>query len=424
MMAQRESPKAQGNFIKEVKNLAKYHVGVDISKRKHKACIRDLTQDSYSGVFSFNVDCQGFRKFLNTLEKLSSNKDDFLIGIEATGNYGVTLAYFFLSHEYKVVEINPYRASQFRKAEGKKAKTDRIDARSLAAILSLDNHKPLSIPDPILDNLKEFTRFRADLVKERASMLNQLHETLTTLFPEFNRVFRQLNSASSLALLTDFPGPEYIIRGGEEKVARCLSNASPGRMGKGMARTIIEAAQNTIGVLQKQLSLGIKLSILGERFLNLQAAIDKVDKEIATLFRKLPYKPEDFPLGHVPSLATIVSEIGDIRRFPTLKQFLSHLGWCPQSFQTGNYQMEHPRMSHAGNKYIRRLIWMLSIVAIRILPQYRAYFERRVKEGKPKMHILVAVGRKLLSVFYAILKTGIPYDPNREENRHLALARH
>ena len=36
------------------------------------------------------------------------------------------------------------------------------------------------------------------------------------------------------------------------------------------------------------------------------------------------------------------------------------------------------------------------------------------------MLILVAVGRKLLSVFYAILKTGIPYDPNCEENRHLA----
>jgi transposase len=81
-------------------------------------------------------------------------------------------------------------------------------------------------------------------------------------------------------------------------------------------------------------------------------------------------------------------------------------------------------MSHAGNKYLRRLIWVFSIVAIRILPRYRAYFERRLNQGKPKMHILVAVGRKLLSTFYAILKKGIPYDPNWEENRHFALARH
>jgi hypothetical protein len=34
-----------------------------------------------------------------------------------------------------------------------------------------------------------------------------------------------------------------------------------------------------------------------------------------------------------------------------------------------------------------------------------------VEAGKAKMHVIVAVGRKLLSVFYAILKRGIPYDP-------------
>jgi hypothetical protein len=66
---------------------------------------------------------------------------------------------------------------------------------------------------------------------------------------------------------------------------------------------------------------------------------------------------------------------------------------------------------------------MLSISAIRTVPRYHAYFLRRVEAGKPKMHVIVAIGRKLLSVFYAILKTGIPYDPNWEVNRHLALAR-
>jgi len=80
-------------------------------------------------------------------------------------------------------------------------------------------------------------------------------------------------------------------------------------------------------------------------------------------------------------------------------------------------------MSHAGNKYVRRLIWMLSIVAVRAVPQYRAYFQRWVAQGKPKMNILVAVGRKLLSTFYAILKREVPYNPNWEVNCHFAPAR-
>ena len=404
--------------------MAKYHIGVDVSKRRHKACIRNLFQDSYSEVFSFDVNHQGFEKLLVTLEKLSQNKEDFIIGVEATGNYGVTLVYFLLSHGYKVVEINPYRANQFRKAEGKKAKSDRIDARSLATIISLENHKPLSLPDPVLDNLRELTRFRADMVKDRTSLVNQLHETLTTIFPELATIFSRLDSPTCLSLLIAYPGPGYISRAGEAKVAESLRIASRGRVGQTLVKGLVKVAQNSVGVLQKQPSLAIRVFILGERIGTLTGAIERVEKEIADLFHKLPYKPEDFLVGDITSLAALISEIEDINRFPTLKQFLSHFGWCPQSFQTGNYNREHPRMSHAGNKHVRRLIWMLSIVSVRTVPRYRAYFQRRVAEGKSKMHIIVAVGRKLLSAFYAILKKGIPFDPNWEVNCQFALVRH
>lgn len=403
--------------------LAKYHVGVDVGKDRHHVCIRDLSKDTYYKTLSTTNDRNGFMELVHSLEKLSEDKDDFLIGIEAC-SYGLNLSYFLMGEGFKLVEVNPFRASQFRKAQGRKAKTDRIDARSIAAILSLGNHKPLSIPDPILDNLRDLTRFRTDLIADRATMMIHLREALSVVFPEFDKVFRQLNSAGSLALLTAFPGPKHLIYAGEEKVAEALSLASPHRLGRGMARRIIEAAQNTVGVIQKQPALGIKISILAKRIASLRLTILDLDKQIETLFNSLPCKPQGFPVGRACTLATIVSEIGDIHRFPTLKKFLSHLGWCPQSFQTGNYSMEHPRMSHAGNKYIRRLIWMLSVLAIRMVPRYREYFVRRVSEGKAKMHILVAVGRKLLSALYAILKRGVPYDPNWEENSRLALARH
>lgn len=402
--------------------MTKYHVGVDVGKDKHHVSVRDLSRDAYCKTFSVTNDRSGFMEFVSSLESLSVDKYDFLIGIEAC-SYGLNLSYFLMGVGFKLVEVNPFRAGQFRKAQGKKAKTDRIDARTIAAILTLGNHKPLSIPDPILDNLRELTRFRAGLVRERAALLIHLREALSTLFPEYTKVFRQLDSAGSLALLLAFPGPEHLLGAGEEGIAATLSHASPHRMGKGMARRIMEAAQNTIGVIQKQPALGIKISILAKRILSLQSTIKELDEQITTLFNTLPYKPQDFPLGHVSSLAAIISEIGDIQRFPTLKKFLSYLGWCPQSFQTGNFRLEHPRMSHAGNRYVRQLIWMWSVLAIRILPRCREYFERRVREGKAKMHILVAVGRKLLSMLYAILKRGVSYDPNWEENRHLAVAR-
>jgi len=346
-----------------------------------------------------------------------------MIGIEATGNYGLTLACFLLTHGYPVVEINPYRANQFRKAQGRKAKTDRIDARSLSTILSLENHKCLSLPDPALDNLKELTRFRADMVRDHTSLVNQLHETLCTIFPELATIFSELDSPSCLSLLLAYPGPEYICHAGELKVFETLKVASRGKIGLPLARIVVEAAKSTVGTLHKQPAMAIKVSILGERIVSLTTSIEKVEKEIADLFRQLPFRPEDFPVGDIPSLATIISEIGDVHRFATVKQFLSHFGWCPQTFCSGSYRLESPKMSHAGNRYVRRVIWMLSIVAMRSVPRYRTYFERRVGEGKSKMDILVAIGRKLLSVFYAILKRGIPYDPEWEVKCHSSLAR-
>jgi transposase len=118
-----------------------------------------------------------------------------------------------------------------------------------------------------------------------------------------------------------------------------------------------------------------------------------------------------------------MAEIGDVHRFSSVKKFLSHIGWCPQTFQTGGYRMEHPRISHAGNRYVRRLIWMLAIFAVRRIPRYREYFQRRVSEDKAKMHLLVAVGRKLIPGLYSMLKTGSSWDPSKENNCQLAPAR-
>jgi transposase len=60
----------------------------------------------------------------------------------------------------------------------------------------------------------------------------------------------------------------------------------------------------------------------------------------------------------------------------------------------------------------------------------RKYLHRSSKRDKidsltlAKMHIIVAVGRKLLSALYAMLKRGMAYDPNWEENSRPSLARH
>jgi len=153
--------------------LAKYHVGLDVGKARHHVCIRDLSNNTYGRAFSVSNDQEGLTHLVAFLDALSLDHDDFLIGVESCP-YGLNISYFLMSAGFNLVEVNTFRAGQFRKAKGKKAKTDSIDARCVAEILSFGDHKPLCMPEPVLDNLKELTRFRSDLSNERTMTIIHL----------------------------------------------------------------------------------------------------------------------------------------------------------------------------------------------------------------------------------------------------------
>jgi transposase len=391
-------------------SMIRYHVGIDVGKSKHHACVHDTMEDRYTKVFPFSVDRQGFECFLLFLRR-QGPVEEVMVGVEASGPYALTIGHFLLEQGYTVVELNPFRASQFRKAQGKKAKTDRVDARSLAAFLAVGSYKPLTIGDPLWENLRELTRFRADLVKDRICQVNRLQETIAIVFPELSTHLASLDSPTALALLAAYPGPQALAEAGTQTVGACLIVASHRRLGSTQAQAIVCAAGTTIGLLQRQQSLAVKMEILAQGIISINGQLHRVEATIEELFHQLPYNHMGFPVGGVQSLACILAEIDDINRFPTLKQFLSHFGWCPQTFQTGGFRQEHPRMSHAGNRYVRRMVWMLAIMAVKTVPAYRDYFQRRTTAGKKKMHTIVAIGRKLLSLIYALLKTGRPYIP-------------
>jgi transposase len=396
--------------------MARYHVGIDVGKRRHHACVHDTVADTFTKVFSFTVDRAGFERFASFLER-QGPKAELLVGVEASGPYALTVAYFLLERGYAVVQVNPFQASQFRKAQGRKAKTDRVDARSLAAFLALGSYKSASLGNPLLENLRELTRFRADLLQDRTRQVNRLQETLTSAFPELGAHLRSLDSPTALALIIAYPNPQALAEAGVERVRDSIAQASHGRLCRTKAEAIVSAARTTVGLLHRQPALTLKLEVLAQAILSLNSQIQRVEATVEEFFRQLPYDPSDFPVGGVQSLASILSEIDDVHRFSTVKQFLSHFGWCPQTFQTGGFRLDHPRMSHAGNPYVRRMIWMLAIQAVKTVPIYREYSQRRTAAGKKKMHTIVAVARKLLSVIHAILKTGKPYDPQQEVPR-------
>jgi transposase len=139
-------------------------VGVDAGKRAHQVAVYDLTAGTIVGQGNFPVSRVGFEQLALFLREHASDPAEVLVGIEATGHYHVTLLEFLLERGYAVVLVNPYQAAQFRRSQGAKAKTDRIDARALARFVAVSGLRALSPTDARLAGLRELRRFRADLV--------------------------------------------------------------------------------------------------------------------------------------------------------------------------------------------------------------------------------------------------------------------
>jgi transposase len=71
-------------------------------------------------------DENGFDRFAAFLQGLATDMTDGLIGLETTGHYHLTLVKFLVDAGCRVVLLDPYRAAQFRRWGGHKAKTDRV----------------------------------------------------------------------------------------------------------------------------------------------------------------------------------------------------------------------------------------------------------------------------------------------------------
>ena len=386
-------------------------VGVDAGKRAHQAAAYDPARDRARGQLSFSVDRAGFERFRAFLERLAPTPSAVSVGVEATGHYHLTLLEFLTGLGYDVVVINPYQAAQFRRSQGKKAKTDRLDARALARFVAVSAVRPTPPPDAALARLRELTRLRADLVRDRTTARNRLHGALDLAFPELLGVFRQLSSRTVLALLEAYPTAAAVAAADREALTGLLRGASPGQVWLSRVAALIEAAQTSVAARRAEAALAVKVRVLVRHVVALDRDIADVEAAIEAGFAELGHSPHHFPVGRAVSLATILAEAGDVARYSSAKQFLAHFGWCPADVQSGQYKDAHPRLSKAGNPDVRRSIWLLAIVAVRHPGPYRDYFDRRTAAGKNKMDTLVAIGRKLLTTIYAILKTRQPYDP-------------
>jgi transposase len=103
------------------------------------------------------------------------------------------------------------------------------------------------------------------------------------------------------------------------------------------------------------------------------------------------------------SAARILGDVGDISRFPSRSHFASWNGTAPIDASSGD-QRRH-RLSRAGNRRINRALHIMAIVQLRNHTEGRAYYRRKLANGKTPREALRCLKRRLSDTVYKQLVT-------------------
>ncbi|HEX7950370.1 MAG TPA: IS110 family transposase [Candidatus Limnocylindrales bacterium] len=276
-----------------------------------------------------------------------------VVTLEATGN-AMAIARILAPHA-RVVLANPKAT---KAATRLRAKTDRIDARTLAQLLASGFLPDVWQPDETTAALRRQVSRRAHLVKQRTKAKNQVHAAL----------IRNL-------------------------VGRPPASDLFGRRGRAwLAGVELPADERN----------GVEASLRAVDFLDAEVARLDVVLAAAVLGSPDMRRLMTLPGVSATTAATLAAVVGDIGRFPTPGRLVAYLGLDPRVSQSGEDAARHGRISKQGASVARQVLVEAAWVASRTAGPLRA-FTQRVAVRRGWNVAITATARKLAVVAWHLL---------------------
>ena len=384
-------------------------VGIDVAKDKHDCFIQSSEGEVLADVFTISNNMDGFHTLLEKIQACTAPQDKIKVGLEATGHYSYNLLRFLWDNGLTTYVLNPLRTNLYRKSFSlRKTKTDRVDARTIAAMLLSDaGLKPYTDIAYHNEELKSLTRYRFDKVKERAKLKTSVSRLVCILFPELEKLVPTLHTASVYTLLEKFPGAKQVAEAHLTSLKSLLEKASNGRYKRDMALSIRDAARNSIGSRMPAKSLELQHTIRLIR--ELDAEIHEIEAEIETMMDEI-----QSPITTIPGIgyrmgAMILAEAGDLSRFASPDKLLAYAGMSPSTYQSGQLKNCYPHMEKRGSRYLRYALFNATKYVCLWDPTFAAYLAKKRAEGKHYNVAISHAAKKLVRLIFAMEKSRQPY---------------
>lgn len=292
------------------------------------------------------------------------------------------------------------------------AKTDARDAFIIAEAARGMPHtlRSLKLADSQLAELTVLCGFDDDLAAQITQSSNRIRGLLTQVHPALERVLGpHLDHPAALDLLERYPSPAQLASVTEKQLANRLTKLAP-RMGKSLAAGIVQALSEQTVVVLGTNATSIVLPRLARQLAALRRQREEVAQEVECIVHAHPLYPvlTSMPGVGVRTAARLLTEVTS-RAFASAAHLAAYAGLAPVTRRSGSsIRGEHP--SRRGNKNLKRALFLSAFAALRD-PVSRAYYTRKIGQGKRHNQALIALARRRCDVLYAMLRDGTLYCP-------------
>jgi transposase len=363
--------------------------GLDVHKRTVVACVRRVGPDGqiHRQVRTFHTMTIG----LILMSDWLAEQDVSHVAMESTGVYWKPV-FHLLEGRFEVLLVN---ARHMKQVPGRK--TDVKDAEWIAQLLQHGLLQASFIPPPPIRDLRDLTRQRAQLVAERAGVVNRIHKVLEDANIKLSSVATDVLGVSGRSMLA------ALIDGNDDPEK--LAGLARGKL-RDKTAELIQALRGFVSDHHRFLLRTLLRQI--EQLEGLIAEYSARIEAVVIPFSEAAARVETIPGVGSRAAETIVAEIGaDMSVFPTAGHLASWAGLCPGNNESAGKR--HTGKTTKGSQWLRTVLvqvaWSASHTKTTILSAtYRRWAKRM---GKKKA--LVALAHKILVLIHKLLKDQITY---------------
>ena len=313
------------------------------------------------------------------------------VAMESTGIYWKPI-YNLLEGSFELLLVN---AQHMKQVPGRK--TDVRDCEWIADLLRHGLLRGSFVPDRPQRELRELTRYRTTLIRERAAEINRVHKTLEGANIKLGSVASEVFGVSGQRMV------QALVAGTTD--AAQLADLAKGKLRDKLPQ-LERALAGQVGPHQRFL-LAQQLAHLA----SLDELIERVSAEVEQRLR--PVQDAVDRLDTIPGVGrrtaeALVAEIGaDLRRFPSAGHLASWAGMCP-----GNNESAGKRKSgktRKGDRWLRIALIEAAHAASRTRGTYLAAQYHRLLARRGKKKAIVALGHTILTIAYHLLTRTTDY---------------